>query len=54
LDEREIRRFINGERPIGDGLLEDIAKGLRQLIIAATAAEGWIAGALNLSPPDRS
>ena len=31
IDERAIRRFINGERPLGEGLLEDTAKALRWL-----------------------
>lgn len=38
IDERAIRRFINGERPISEGLLEDTAKALRLLIEEATAA----------------
>lgn len=46
IDERAIRRFINGERPIGTGLLEDTAKALRLLIAEAAAAEGHIAAAL--------
>ncbi|WHO40452.1 hypothetical protein PMI04_007610 [Sphingobium sp. AP49] len=54
IDERAIRRFINGERPVGDGLLEDTAKALRLLIAEATAAEGQIAAALRLPPPDPS
>jgi hypothetical protein len=37
IDERAIRRFINGERPISDGLLADTAKALRAL--GAEAAE---------------
>lgn len=48
IDERAIRRFINGERPVGDGLLKDIAEALRLLITEAIAAEGQIAAALNL------
>ena len=43
IDERAIRRFINGERPIGAGLLQDTAKALRLLIAEATAAETQIA-----------
>ncbi|MEO0032814.1 MAG: hypothetical protein RIS94_2572 [Pseudomonadota bacterium] len=43
IDERAIRRFINGERPIGKGLLDDTAKALRLLITEATAAERAIA-----------
>ena len=43
IDERAIRRFINGERPLSKGLLEDTATALRLLIAEATAAEGHIA-----------
>ncbi|MES2494131.1 MAG: helix-turn-helix transcriptional regulator [Pseudomonadota bacterium] len=43
IDERAIRRFINGERPVSSGLMEDTAKALRVLIAEATAAEGHIA-----------
>lgn len=43
IDERAIRRFINGERPLGKGVLEDTAKALRLLVAEATAAEGQIA-----------
>lgn len=39
IDERAIRRFINGERPVGDGLLADTANALQLLIAEATAAE---------------
>jgi len=46
IDERAIRRFINGERPISDGLLEDTAKALRLLIAEATTAEEQIAASL--------
>src|SRR3546814_10163463 len=46
IDERAIRRFINGERPLGDGLLEDTTKALRLLIAEATAAEAQIAATL--------
>ncbi len=46
IDERAIRRFINGERPISDGLLEDTAKALRLLIAEATTAEAQIAASL--------
>ncbi|MBX9884313.1 MAG: hypothetical protein K2X68_05000 [Novosphingobium sp.] len=45
IDERAIRRFINGERPISDGLLADTAKALRALSAeAATAADQIAAG----------
>lgn len=46
IDERAIRRFINGDLPISDRLLEDTATALRALIAEATAAIGEIA-ALN-------
>ncbi len=52
IDERAIRRFINGERPLGSGLLQDTAKALRLLIAEATAAEGHIAQALSSEPGD--
>jgi hypothetical protein len=42
IDERALRRFINGERPISTGLLEDTRNALRQLIGEATAAEAQI------------
>ena len=54
IDERAIRRFINGERPLGAGLLEDTAKALRLLIAEATAAEGKIAATLSSDPKDQS
>lgn len=50
IDERALRRFINGERPLGDGLLEDTATALRLLIAEATSAERQIAAALNPAP----
>lgn len=43
IDERAIRRFINGERPITDGLLTDTAKALRDLAAEATEADARIA-----------
>lgn len=42
IDERAIRRFINGERPIGTGLLKDTAAALRLLMAEASAAESHI------------
>jgi len=42
IDERAIRRFINGERAVSTGLLQDTAKALRQLISEATEAERLI------------
>lgn len=53
IDERALRRFINGERPIADGLLRDTAKALRALVAEATAAEGKIAEALGADPNDQ-
>jgi DNA-binding transcriptional regulator YdaS (Cro superfamily) len=46
IDERAVRRFINGERPISDGLLEDTAKALRLLVADATTAEEQIVASL--------
>ena len=46
IDERAIRRFINGERPISDGLLADTAKALRELSVEATTAADQIAAGL--------
>lgn len=42
IDERAIRRFINGERPVSKGLLDDVAKALGSLIAEAKSAEGHI------------
>ena len=53
IDERAIRRFINGERPVSPGLLDDTAKVLRQLIADATAAERHIAAILAARPDAR-
>jgi hypothetical protein len=47
IDERAIRRFINGERPISAGLLADTAKALGLLIAEATSAQAQIAAALD-------
>lgn len=52
IDERAIRRFINGERPFSAGILEDTAKALRLLISEATSAEGHIAAALDSGQDD--
>lgn len=52
IDERAIRRFINGERPIGAGLLEDTAKALGALIAEATAADAQIVAMLGAEPND--
>lgn len=45
IDERAIRRFISGERPVGPGLLIDAAKALRVLIEEAAAAQARITAA---------
>jgi DNA-binding transcriptional regulator YdaS (Cro superfamily) len=50
IDERAIRRFINGERPISTGLMNDTAEVLRQLVADATEAENQITTILNSAP----
>ena len=50
IDERAIRRFINGERPVSAGLLEDTGKALRLLAAEATKAEEQIAALLSAEP----
>ena len=52
IDERAIRRFINGERPVSAGLLHDTAKVLRQLIEEAAAAEQQITALVSATPPE--
>ena len=52
IDERAIRRFINGDLPVSTGLLNDTAKALRLLVAEATAAERGIAAALGSEPND--
>jgi len=52
IDERAIRRFINGERPLGAGLLKDTAKALRLLVTEAVAAEEQIAATVSAEPND--
>jgi hypothetical protein len=52
IDERAIRRFINGERPLSKRLLEDTAKALRLLIAEATSADGDIVAVLGRWPND--
>ncbi|WP_336972554.1 hypothetical protein [Sphingobium aromaticiconvertens] len=54
IDERAIRRFINGEWPLGAGLLDDTAKALRLLIAEAATAEAQIAATLSVLPTDPS
>lgn len=46
IDERAIRRFINGERPLSKGLLADTAKALRLLMAEAESAAAHIASVL--------
>ena len=49
IDERAIRRFVSGERPLSARLLEDTATALRTMIAEATAAEqGIVAGLAGL------
>jgi hypothetical protein len=52
IDERALRRFVNGDLPISSRLLEDTAAALRALIAEATAAETGIGG-LETSDPQR-
>ncbi|MGE4302559.1 MAG: hypothetical protein AB7E24_00840 [Novosphingobium sp.] len=52
IDERAIRRFINGERPISDGLLRDTAKELRALVAEAGAAAETISATLTSARSD--
>lgn len=42
IDERSLRRFTNGERPVSPRLMQDTAQALRTLIAEATAAEQYI------------
>jgi hypothetical protein len=50
IDERAIRRFVNGERPISDNLLQDTAKALRELAAEASAAAEAISASLSSEP----
>jgi plasmid maintenance system antidote protein VapI len=50
IDERAIRRFISGERPISERLLLDTAAVLKLLAADATAAERHIVAALGSEP----
>jgi hypothetical protein len=47
IDERALRRFISGERPLSACLLADTAKALRVLIADATAAEAHLASGVS-------
>lgn len=50
IDERAIRRFVSGERPVNIGLLHDSAKALRLMIAEAQAAEQHIAKTFGAPP----
>lgn len=50
IDERALRRFINGERPVSAGLLNDMAEALGRLVAEATAAEAHIVAVLASQP----
>ena len=50
IDERAIRRFVNGDLAISSRLMEDTAKALRLLIAEAMTAEGSIAAAFGSEP----
>lgn len=43
IDERALRRFASGERPISPALMVDMAAALRRLAADASAAEARIA-----------
>lgn len=51
IDERAIRRFTTGERPVSDRLLQDTAQVLRALIAEATAAEEYISATAGKDGP---
>lgn len=46
IDERAIRRFVTGEKPISARLMQDTAATLRALIEEASAAQARITAAL--------
>lgn len=46
IDERSLRRFANGERPVSAQLMHDTAQALQTLIAEATAAQEHIAASL--------
>lgn len=49
IDERALRRFVNGEREISPRLMKDTAEALRLLAAEATVAAEHIAAALKAS-----
>ena len=52
IDERALRRFMNGERPVSAGLMQDTAQALRTLISDAAAADAYITRAVGAEPFD--
>jgi hypothetical protein len=46
IDERALRRFINGERPVSAGLLNDTGEALGCLVAEAKAAQAHIVAVL--------
>lgn len=50
IDQRAIRRFLNGELPLSASLMADTAQALRVLITEATVAQDHIAAALGAEP----
>lgn len=50
IDERAIRRFINGERSPSAGLLNDVAQALRVVVAEAKAAEEHIGTLVGAQP----
>jgi hypothetical protein len=50
IDERAIRRFVSGERPLSTGILTDTAKALRNLIAEAAAAEADVTALIGHQP----
>lgn len=53
IDERALRRFVNGERPITAALLKETAQVLRNLIAQATEVEANITAAAAGMPADQ-
>lgn len=50
IDERALRRFVNGEKPVSERLLSDTAEALRALAAEAVAADRGIAELLRTAP----
>ncbi len=50
IDERAIRRFVSGERPVSTRLLEDTSQALGALIADAQAAQQRIAETIRMAP----